>query len=268
MLLVLNFKKSRKEHMILFSIYLFANLFFGGRYIFDGEILLGLQLILGPLIALGAGAGMKGAIIDGNAFQVKAGFVFLIVLLAITYFIYLQYDYGFRLPYIGYVNGYIWSAIGLVIGYLSANTSHTFPLLESINQDNYIHKRQIDHIFTLDIEGWEEHIKDMEPELNTDGWSSVKNTCETGSVLLINNPDGTACSFQPLFVGADSSNPNILIIGTYYPKGSIPFENENFRNDLKSKCEAELGESYMLKVDFFEFTSEMNLIEYTVSNNN
>ena len=100
--------------MILFSIYLFANLSVGGYYIFDGEILLGLQLALGPLIALGAGAGMKGAIIDGNAFQVKAGFVFLIVLLAITYFIYLQYDYGFRLPYIGYVNGYIWSAIGLV----------------------------------------------------------------------------------------------------------------------------------------------------------
>jgi len=254
--------------MILFSIYLFANLFFGGNYIFDGEILLGLKLILGPLIALGAGAGMKGSIIDGTAFQVKAGIVFLVGLLAITYFIYLQYDYGFRIPYIGYVNGYIWSAIGFVIGYLSANTGHTFPLLESINQDNYIHKEQIDHIFTLDIKGWEEHIKDMEPTLNTDGWSSVKNPCETGSIFISNNPDGTACSVQPLFGETDSSNPNILIIGTYYPKGSIPFENENFRSNLKFKCEEELGEFYRLEVSFLDFTPEMNLIEFTVSKNN
>ena len=254
--------------MILFGIFLTSNLYFGGSFIFDGEILLGLKLIVGPILSQGAGAGLKGSIIDGTASGVKSGIVLLIICLAGVYFIYLQYGYGFSVPYIGFVNGYIWSAIGFVIGYLAANRSHTFPLLESINQDNYIHKEQIDRIFTLDVNGWEDHIKDMEPTLNTDGWSSVKNPCETGSIFISNNPDGTACSVQPLFGETDSSNPIILIIGTYYPKGSIPFENENFRNDLKSKCEAEIGESYMLKIDFLEFTSEMNLIEFTVSNNN
>jgi hypothetical protein len=105
--------------MILFSIYLFANIFFGGNYIFDGEILLGLKLIVGPLLSQGAGAGLRGSIIDGTAFGVKSGIVLLIICLVGVYFIYLQYGYGFSLPYIGFVNGYIWTAIGFVIGYLS-----------------------------------------------------------------------------------------------------------------------------------------------------
>lgn len=253
--------------MILFGIYLFANIFFGGKFIIDGEILLGLKLIIGPLMAQGAGAGFKGSIIDGNAFQVKSGIVFLIILLAGTYFTYLQYGYGVFLPYIGFVNGYIWTAVGFFTGYLSAKKSHVFPLLESIKKDNYIHKSQIDHIFTLDNKGWEEHIKELEPTFK-DGWSCVINPCETGSNFSTVNPNGSGCSLQPLFSETDPSNPSILIIGTYYPKGSIPFEDANFRSDLQSKSQEELGESYELKVGYLDFTPEMNLIEFTISKKN
>lgn len=253
--------------MILFGLFLTSNLFFGGSYIFDGEILLGLKLIVGPILSLGAGAGLRGSIIDGTAFGVKSGIVLLIICIVGVYFIYLQYGYGFSLPYIGFVNGYIWTAIGFVIGYLSANITHVFKLLESITRDNYIHKKQIDHIFTLDNEGWEEHIKEIEPSLNIDGWTSVTNPCETGSVFITNNPNGSACSFQPLFGETDSSNPIILILGTYYPKGSIPFEDINFRSDLQSKVEEELGESYEVKVGYPDFTPKVYLIEFTISKN-
>ena len=108
----------------------------------------------------------------------------------------------------------------------------------------------------------------MEPSLNKDGWSSVTTPCETGLVFLTNNPNGSGYSLQPLFSETDSSNHIILIIGTYYPKGSIPFEDENFRSELISKCKEELGDSYDLDVSFLNFTPETYNIEFRIFKNN
>jgi hypothetical protein len=138
---------------------------------------------------------------------------------------------------------------------------------ESIKKDNYIDKRQIDYVFTLDIDGWEEYIKKMEQLFNKVGWSTRRKHDTRGSVILINNPDGSSFSIQPLFSETVSSKLFILIIGTYYPKGSIPIESKNFKSDLQSMVEEELGKSYKVKIDYLDFTPKVNLIEFIISKN-
>ena len=140
---------------------------------------------------------------------------------------------------------------------------------DSIKKDNYIDKEQIDYVFTLDIDGWEEYINEMEQSFNKVGWSTRRRHDPRGSIIVINNPDGSAFSIQPLFKEHDSSDTGlfILIIGTYYPKGSKPIDSKNFKSDLQSEVEEELGKSYKVKIGYLDFTPKVNLIEFIISKN-
>ena len=183
---------------------------------------------------------------------------------------------GFILKIIGgfYFTGVFWEGIKSSFmftkenGYFAKYNKKGFYLLPAINQDNYIHKEQVDPIFKTDVEGWEEYLKELEPILNKDGWSFIKVPCDTGTTYLCDNPNGSRSSAQPLFLENNPSTPLKLIIGTYYPKGSIPFEDDDFRNELISKCNEELGDSYKLEVLFLNFTNEMYNIEFQISKTN
>ena len=140
---------------------------------------------------------------------------------------------------------------------------------DSIKKDNYIDKEQIDRVFTLDIDGWEEYINEMVQLFNQVGWLTRRKHDPRGSIIVINNPDGSAFSIQPLFKELVSSDTGliILIIGTYYPKGSKPIDSKNFKSDLQSEVEEELGKSYKVKIGYLDFTPEVNLIEFIISKN-
>ena len=183
----------------------------------------------------------------------------------------------YLIPYVGFIfkimggvyfAGVFWQGIQASIIIAKEKGFLGFYLLTAIKHDNYIHKEIIDNIFTLDIEGWEERIKELELKGSKGGWSFNKMPSETGTTFFSNSPNGSGYSFQPLFLENDPSTLFNLIIGTYYPKSSIPFEDENFRSELISKCKEELGDSYKLEVLFLNFTSEMYNIEFQIFKTN
>jgi len=185
----------------------------------------------------------------------------------------------YLIPYVGFVfkiiggfyfAGVFWQGIQSSIIFFKEYRFKLkgYYMLPAINKNNYIHKEQIDHYFTLDNEGWELEMKEMESIFNKDGWTFTKVPSETVTVYFCNAQNGMGVSYQALFLENDPSKLFNLIIGTYYPKGSLPFEDENFRSELISKCKEELGDSYKLEVSFLDFTDETYNIEFIIFKTN
>ena len=53
-------------------------------------------------------------------------------------------------------------------------------------------------------------------------------------------------SIQPMYDN-DNSPPPILIIGSYYPLGSLPTFTEDFKIDLEKQAEQDLGPAYSVR---------------------
>jgi len=126
---VLNDFRTQGVFKILFGIYLFINFFAGGDVLLDGEFLLGLILFFGPIICLFSGAGLKGSLLVSlqmrNFKDLITGIIMCLILLLISYLIYMKNGFEMNITYFGIVNGYIWCLIGFSKGFLSAKIEDT-----------------------------------------------------------------------------------------------------------------------------------------------
>ena len=81
-----------------------------------------------------------------------------------------------------------------------------------------------------------------------DGWKARKSTHDTGTGIMAYNPTtGFGLSVQPMY-GNTEDPPDMIIVGSYYPKGTFPKMDDKLKERLKKEAEEDLGPSYSVTV--------------------
>lgn len=146
----------------------------------------------------------------------------------------------------------------LTFGHLSseAQMSQNPATLETI-----INKQDADHIFSLNRAGWEEYAQRI---VYPAGWQMRSSRPETGTtVMAFDSNTGMGLSIQPLYYG-DDSHPGSLVIGSYYPLGSLrPFDGEMKRH-FEQGAIKDLGAKYAVSATYVKMP-KFEGIELTVS---
>ncbi len=100
--------------------------------------------------------------------------------------------------------------------------------------------------------------------VHPEGWQLRLSPHESGTGVMSYNPKtGVGLSIQPLY-GNDISPPDILMVGSYFPAGTLP----KFTDELKRRMEADaikdLGPGYSVSARYTALTSSIEGIELTV----
>ena len=111
-------------------------------------------------------------------------------------------------------------------------------------QERIISKSDADYIFTLKKPQWEEYIKQAIPPK---GWEVKILSVDTGPVMGAFDPKtGMGLSVQPLFIN-NYSLPEMIIVGSWYPKGMITITDE-IKRGIENDSKKDLGPKYHIEL--------------------
>lgn len=107
--------------------------------------------------------------------------------------------------------------------------------------ERVISKEDADYIFSLTRSQWEAYAQRM---VHPEDWEVRFSPHDTGTSVMAYDPKTSlGLSVQPLY-GKETSPPDMLIVGSYFPLGTYP----RFTDELKRKIEAaskkDLGARY------------------------
>lgn len=106
---------------------------------------------------------------------------------------------------------------------------------------------EADLIFNLDRAGWEAYAKEIGVPR---GWEIDLKPVETGTKLIAaDRLRGIVLSMQP-FYDNDKGPPDMLIVGTNYPRGTYPELTEERRQGLETDILEDLGSKYSALISF------------------
>ena len=115
--------------------------------------------------------------------------------------------------------------------------------------EKIINKQDADYIFSLNRAGWEAYVKRM---IHPDGWKVRLSPHDTGTGVMSFDPNsGFGLSIQPLYNGNEGP-PKILIVGSYYPLGTLPDFTEDFKKSLENDAEKDLGPDYSVSASYIK----------------
>jgi len=128
------------------------------------------------------------------------------------------------------------------------NKPVTVPLVfmsGSENSEQIISKEDADNILSMDKEAWEEYVREVEAPT---GWKQNLSPMESGTAIMSFNQDmGYGVSIKPFFDN-QTKMPDMLIVGHYYPDGSLQDDAEKLINSVRKKAELDLGDHYLVDV--------------------
>lgn len=136
-------------------------------------------------------------------------------------------------------------------------------LVTAINMahsEDIISKKDADYIFSLNLAGWEAYVKRM---IHPDGWKVRLSPHDTGTGVMSFDPNsGFGLSIQPLYNGSEGP-PTILIVGSYYPLGTLPEFTKDFKKSLENDALKDLGPNYSVSASYGKMPS-FEAIELTI----
>ena len=110
-----------------------------------------------------------------------------------------------------------------------------------------VSREEADHIFTLDRVGWEKYVLQLAAPR---GWKIEVKKLASGSRLLAQDRlRGIVISMQP-FYDSDDEPPDMLVVGSHYPRGTYPEFDDERKRDLETEVAADLGSDYSTLVLF------------------
>lgn len=137
---------------------------------------------------------------------------------------------------------------------------HAPQSTSSPTAEKIINKQDADHIFSLNRAGWEAYVKRM---IHPDGWKVRLSPHDTGTGVMSFDPNsGFGLSIQPLYNGNEGP-PTILIVGSYYPLGTLPDFTEEFKKSLENDAVEDLGPNYSVSASYTKMPP-FEAIELTV----
>lgn len=111
----------------------------------------------------------------------------------------------------------------------------------TVSAETILSKADADHIFSLNRTAWNAYAEQM---IHPDGWKVNLSRHDTGIAVMAFDPKtGMGMSIQPLYQG-DLSPPTMLIVGSFYPKGSLPSFTAEFKARIESAAQKDLGKNY------------------------
>lgn len=126
--------------------------------------------------------------------------------------------------------------------------SVTVPLVfmsRTASAEQIISKEDTDNIFSMDKVTWEAYLREVEAPA---GWKQNLKPMESGSAIMSFNQDmGYGVSIKPFF-DDKSKVPDMLIVGSYYPDGSLHDDTEKLIDNVRKNAESDLGGSYLVDV--------------------
>jgi len=126
--------------------------------------------------------------------------------------------------------------------------SVTVPLVfmsGSSSAEQIISKDDADNIFNMDKETWETYVWEVEAPT---GWKQSLRSMESGTAIMSFNQDMEyGVSIKPFF-DDNTKTPDMLIVGSYYPNGSLKDDTEKLINSVRKKAESDFSSSYIVDV--------------------
>ena len=124
---------------------------------------------------------------------------------------------------------------------------HALKTPSAPSSERIINKQDADYIFSLNRPGWERYVQRM---VHPDGWKVRFGHHETGTSVMAFDPNtGIGLSVQPLY-NNDDSPPTFLIVGSYYPLGSLPAFTDDFKSNLEREAAKDLGPAYSVSASY------------------
>jgi len=112
--------------------------------------------------------------------------------------------------------------------------------------EQIISKQEVDHLFSLTKSQWQtESVKFVAP-------SSVGKTTEStsGNLVAAYDPStGIGRFTQPLYPN-ENEPPALVIMGFYYPPGSLPPMTAELQKDIETQVQTELGDDYSVQLRY------------------
>ena len=113
--------------------------------------------------------------------------------------------------------------------------------------EKIINKKDADYIFSLNRTGWEAYAQKM---IHPEGWKVRFGRHDTGTSVMAFDPNTSmGLSIQPLYEN-DDLPPTIIIVGSYYPLGSLPAFTDDFKRSLEKEAGKDLGPAYSVSASY------------------
>ena len=113
--------------------------------------------------------------------------------------------------------------------------------------ETIISKEDADRIFSMTKTQWEGYAQRVQYPRNR---KVALSKLETGTNLMaFDTKTGYGLSVQPLYPD-DTSPPDILIVGSYYPAGSFPAFTEELKNNIEEAVLRDLGPAYSVRASY------------------
>jgi hypothetical protein len=156
------------------------------------------------------------------------------------------------------------TAVDIISGQIPPSYIHKYPLKHYLLlQEKYhkqatktpfaamsekiINKQDADYIFTLNRAGWEKYAQSINYPA---GWKMRLAPHDTGtSVMAFDSNAGTGLSIQPLYYDNDSP-PGRLIVGSYYPLGSLRPLDDDVKQSIEKAAANDLGPEYSVSATY------------------
>ena len=113
--------------------------------------------------------------------------------------------------------------------------------------EKIINKQDTDYIFSLNRGEWEAYTKKME---QAEGRKVRLSPHDTGTGVMSFDPStGMGLSVQPLY-SDNKRSPTMLIVGSYYPMGTLPNFTDEFKKSLENAASNEIGPTYSVTASY------------------
>lgn len=125
-----------------------------------------------------------------------------------------------------------------------AAAMHDTSSFPSSGVETIVRMEDVERIYALNRAGWEAYAKGM---VHPGGWKIQLQPHESGTgVACFDAKTGRGLGVQAIYHD-DSSSPDMLVVSSYFPDGTLPGFPDNYGADLKKSAQEDLGDRYSVK---------------------
>lgn len=126
--------------------------------------------------------------------------------------------------------------------------------------ENVISKSDADSIFSMRKAEWEKNA----PKYAYPNWNMKLKVMDTGTVVMgVDQASGMALTIQPFFMD-DKSHPASLLVGSYYPSGTVTADIPTMEKEIASDSAKDLGPKYKVTAKYVKLNTSIEGVELTL----
>ena len=133
----------------------------------------------------------------------------------------------------------------------------------TVAQEEILSKEDTDRIFSLDRAGWE---ASLDSSAYPEEWVVRFSRHDTGTAIMaFDSTTGFGLTVQPLYE-SDDGPPTMLVVGSYFPLGSLPPFTDDQKKGIEKDAVEHLGPRYSVSAFYYKNGSREG-IELTITRN-